>query len=147
MKLIDLNILLYAINRDGPQHSAARLWLLEAMSGEVPIALPWVVILGFLRLSTSSRVFPRPLSPEQALTTMEAWLSRPCVRILGPGEHHWQVLRDFLEEAGTAGNLTTDAHLAAIAIEHGAELVSTDPDFARFTRLRWVDPLRRGEDV
>ena len=142
MKVIDLNLLLYAVNRDTPHHPVARRWLSDAMSGEAPIALPWVVILGFLRISTSPRVFPRPLSPEQALSVVDGWLTRPGVRILGPGPDHWRVFRELLKGAGTAGNLTTDAHLAAIAIEHGAELVSTDTDFARFQDLRWVNPLK-----
>jgi toxin-antitoxin system PIN domain toxin len=142
LKVVDLNILLYAINRDVPHHPAARQWVEEALSGEEPIAFPWVVVLGFLRLTTNPRIFLRPLTSDQALSVMEEWLTRPSVRVLEPGEDHWRVLRALLEEAGTAGNLTTDAHLAAIAIEHGAELVSTDTDFARFPRLHWTDPLR-----
>jgi toxin-antitoxin system PIN domain toxin len=141
MRVLDLNLLLYAVNRDTPHHSKARRWLSEAISGEAPIAIPWVVVLGFLRISTNPRVFPRPLSPEQALSVVDGWLTRPCVRILDPGPEHWRVFRGLLAESGLAGNLTTDAHLAAIAIEHGAELVSTDTDFARFPGLRWIDPL------
>lgn len=142
MKVFDLNILLYAVNRDGPLHLRAKSWLENALSAEEAIALPWVVILGFVRLSTNPRVFPHPLAAEQALATVDEWLSRPCVRILAPGDDHWRVLRGLLEEAGAAGNLTTDAHLAAIAIEHGAELVSADTDFARFSRLRWINPFQ-----
>ena len=141
MKVIDLNLLLYAVNRDSPRHSDAKTWLQEAISGEERIALAWTVILGFLRLTTSPRVFEHPLSGEDALRTVDAWLSQPSVSPLEPGDGHWGILRELLLDAGTAGNLTTDAHLAALAIEHGAELCSTDADFARFKRLLRTNPL------
>ena len=141
MKVIDLNLLLYAVNRDSPRHSDAKIWLQEAMSGEERIALAWTVILGFVRLTTSPRVLEYPLSVEDALHTIDAWLSQPSVSSLEPGDGHWSILRDLLLAAGTAGNLTSDAHLAALAIEHGAELCSTDSDFARFKLLRWTNPL------
>jgi toxin-antitoxin system PIN domain toxin len=141
VKVVDLNLLLYAVNRDSPRHSEAKTWLQEAMSGEERIALAWTVIIGFVRLTTSPRVLEYPLSVEDALHTIDAWLSQPAVSSLDPGEGHWSILRDLLLEAGTAGNLTSDAHLAALAIEHGAELCSTDADFARFQRLRWINPL------
>jgi toxin-antitoxin system PIN domain toxin len=141
VKIIDLNLLLYAVNRDSPRHGRARAWLQEAVSGEERIALPWTVILGFIRLTTNARVFERPLSAEAALQTVDDLLSQPSVSALEPGDGHWGILRDLLIEAGTAGNLTTDAHLAALAIEHGGELCSTDSDFARFKLLRWTNPL------
>jgi toxin-antitoxin system PIN domain toxin len=141
VKLLDLNLLPYAVNRDSPDHGRARAWLDHVLKGDEPVAVPWMVVLGFLRLSTSTRVFPRPLSPDQALAVVDGWLARPAVVALAPGDQHWRVLRDLLTESGTAGNLTTDAHLAALAIEHGAELCSTDGDFARFRRLRWLNPL------
>jgi len=141
VKVIDLNLLLYAVNRDSPRHSDAKTWLEEAMSGEERIALTWTVLLGFIRLTTSPRILEHPLSVDDALHTVEAWLAQPSVSPLEPGDSHWSILRDLLLEAGAAGNLTTDAHLAALAIEHGAELCSTDTDFARFKRLRWTNPL------
>jgi len=141
VKVLDLNLLLYAVNRDSPRHSDAKAWLQDAMSGEERIALPWTVLLGFIRLTTSPRVLEHPLSVDDALRTVDAWLSQPSVSPLEPGDDHWNILRDLLFEAGAAGNLTTDAHLAALAIEHGAELCSTDADFARFKRLRWTNPL------
>ena len=107
------------------------------------IAVPWAVILCFLRRSTNPRIFPRPLEPAVALDLMEEWLSRPPVRTLAPEPGHYRLLRDLLDQAGTAGNLTTDTHLAALAIEHGAALASTDSDFARFPHLRWSNPLQR----
>ena len=142
MKVVDVNVLLYAVNRDSPRHAAAKSWLEGALSADEPIAFPWVVILGFLRISTSSRVFPRPLDAAHALGVVDGWLAQPSVMVLNPGEEHWRLLRDLLDEAGTLGNLTTDAHLAAVAIEHGAELNSTDSDFARFRLLRWTNPLQ-----
>jgi hypothetical protein len=141
VKVLDVNLLLYAVNADGPHHASAKAWLEYALSGDETVALPWIVILGFLRLATNPRVFTEPLEPVQALELVGGWLARPPVEYLNPGDEHWDIFRDLLEEAGTAGNLTTDAHLAALAVEHGAELHSTDTDFARFTRLRWVNLL------
>ena len=141
MKVVDPNLLLYAVNRDAPQHVRAKAWLEQTLTGVEPVALAWVVLLGFLRLATSARVFPQPLTPEQALEVVDGWLARTGVVALVPGEEHWRIVRGLLTQSGTAGNLTTDAHLAALAIEHGAELCSTDGDFARFRHLRWMNPL------
>lgn len=141
MKVIDLNLLLYAINRDSAQHAPARAWLERTLANREPVALPWVVVLGFLRLATSARVFPEPLSAAAAAEVVDGWLAAPAVVVLSPGDEHWRILRGLLDESGTAGNLTTDAHLAALALEHGAELCSTDADFGRFRGLRWVNPL------
>jgi hypothetical protein len=101
-----------------------------------------VVLLGFLRLSTNPRVFPRPLAPDVAAAKLDAWLARDNVRVVREKDEHWEVLKTLLGGTGTAGNLTTDAHLAALALSHDAVLVSTDTDFARFTGLRWENPLR-----
>jgi toxin-antitoxin system PIN domain toxin len=140
VKVVDLNILLYATNRDSPRHAASKRWVESTLSGEESVAIPWIVVLGYLRLATSL-VFPRPLSIEEAIAVVDGWLSQPPVVSLNPGDEHWTVLARLLTDAGSAGNLTTDAHLAALAIEHGAELCSTDTDFARFPHLRWVNPL------
>lgn len=141
MKIIDLNLFLYAVNRSGPRHAAARAWLEETLSGSEPVGIPWAVALGFLRVSTSRRVMPRPLSIEQACAVVDSWFAQPAVFAALPGEEHWSMLRALLAETGAEGNLTTDAHLAALAIERGAELCSTDADFGRFRRLRWTNPL------
>src|SRR5947209_15409877 len=132
MKVIDLNLLLYAVNEDAPNHEAARRWWEGVMSSSERVGLAWVVLLGFLRLSTRVGLFARPLTCEQALNVVEGWLRRPGVVLLYPGLRHWEILRSLLEDAGTAGNLTTDAHLAALAIEYDADLFSSDNDFARF---------------
>ena len=141
MKLIDLNILIYAVNRDAPPHRAARTWLEATLSGSEAVGLAWTVILGFLRLTTNGRIVPQPLSPKQAIGVVDGWLQLPCVRVVDPSDRHWSILQDLLAAGGTAGNLTTDAHLAALAIEYGARLYSTDHDFARFKGLRWANPL------
>jgi uncharacterized protein len=141
VKVVDLNLLLYAVNRDSAPHARAKAWLERTLRQDEPVALPWIVLLGFLRLATSARAFPKPLPPEQAIEVVDGWLACPIVAALSPGSEHWRVLRDLITASGTAGNLTTDVHLAALAIEHGAELYSADTDFARFPMLRWRNPL------
>jgi uncharacterized protein len=142
MKTVDLNILIYAVNRDSVHHTKAKRWLEQAMREDEPVALPWCVLLGFVRITTNPRIMPEPLSPEQAVSVADGWLSQPVVRVLNPGEEHWRLLKELLMQTGTAGNLTTDAHLAALAVETGSTLYSSDSDFSRFERLRWVNPLR-----
>lgn len=142
MKLIDANILLYAVNEDAPQHARARKWLERTLSGSEPVAFEWTVLLAFLRLSTRTAVFPKPLTVAQAIGTIRSWLEQPCVEILDPVEAHLDVLEKLLAPLGTAANLTADAHLAALAIEFGADLCSADADFSRFPDLRWVHPLK-----
>lgn len=141
MKLVDANLLLYASDRRAPRHEAARAWLEQELSGDETIGFAWIVLLAFLRLSTNPHVFERPLSPDRAFAVVDGWLHQPCVVIVHPGDRHSMVMRQLLDPLGTAGNLVNDAHLAALAIEHGAELNSCDSDFARFSGLRWVNPL------
>jgi toxin-antitoxin system PIN domain toxin len=141
MKLLDLNILIYAIDESSSRHDAARTWLDETLSGSDTTAFAWQVLIGFVRLSTHPAVFARPLSVDEACDVVDGWLQQPCVTVLHPSDRHASVLRGLLTPLGAAGNLTSDAHLAALAIEHGAELCSTDVDFSRFTGVRWVDPL------
>ena len=141
MKIVDANVLLYAMNEDAPQHAAARLWLETALSGSETVGFAWVVLLAFLRLSTRPAVFTRPLLPEESLGLIEAWLGQPCATIVHPGDRHLRILKDLVERLGTGGNLTSDAHLAALALEHGADLCSCDADFSRFPGLRWRNPL------
>lgn len=140
MKLIDLNVLLYAINRDSPGHENVRSWWEAALSDEETVGLPWIVLLGFLRLATSARVFARPITPEQAMERIDAWLARRNVQVAHETKDHWRILKELLSRTGTAGNLTSDAHLAALAISLGATLASCDADFGRFPTLRWVNP-------
>jgi uncharacterized protein len=141
MKLVDVNVLLYVVNRQSVHHEAARLWWEAALSDEEPVAVPWTVLLGFLRLATSASVFPKPLSLEQAAERVDAWLRHPNTRVITETGEHWRILKDLLAQSGTAGNLTSDAHLAALAISHGATLCSCDLDFGRFRLLRWENPV------
>lgn len=142
MRIVDLNLLLYALDEQSPRHDAASAWLAATLNGRGTVGLPWVVLLGFLRLSTKGAVFARPLAPDEALDVVDGWLAQTVVTIVAPGRRHAAVLRELLGEVGAGGNLVTDAHLAALAIEHGAEICSTDADFSRFPGVRWVDPLR-----
>lgn len=141
MRIVDLNVLLYAVNSDAAQHDRVRGWWEKAVNDEDTVGLPWIVLLGFLRLATNSRVFPRPLAPDGASAKLDAWLSLDNVRVVREKDDHWETLKLLLRGAGTAGNLTTDAHLAALALSHDAVLVSCDTDFARFKGLRWENPL------
>lgn len=141
MIIIDVNLLIYAVNEDAPSHQKAKLWLESAVSGTETVGLPWIVLLAFLRLTTRSGVFQKPLRVEAAFEIVNSWLEQAPVTVPEPTTHHLRTLRDLVLPLGTGGNLTSDAHLAALAIEHGAELCSTDNDFARFGRLRWRNPL------
>lgn len=141
MKIVDANILLYAVNADAPQHAAARQFLDEALAGPESVGFPWVVLLAFLRLSTKPGVFPHPLSVGEALDVMDSWLGTQVAVIVHPTPRHAGILRATLSRLGTGGNITTDAHVAALAIEHGADLCSSDGDFRRFPGVRHVDPL------
>jgi uncharacterized protein len=144
VKLVDANLLLYATDTRSPRHAAARSWWERQLSGDETIALSWIVLLAFLRLSTHPHVFARPLTVERAFDVLQRWLAQPCVVIVHPGDRHATVTRELLGPFGTAGNLVNDAHLAALAIEHGAELNSCDSDFSRFSGLRWINPLDAG---
>jgi len=141
MILVDANLLLYAVNRDLPQHARAREWLERTLSDDDGVGLPWVVILAFLRIGTSPRIFEHPLSIERACGYVAEWLNLPGVDIVSPGRDHWAVLSQLLTASGTAGNATTDAHIAALALERGCAVYSADNDFKRFTGLRHVNPL------
>jgi len=140
--LVDANILLYAEDQTSPQHDAAVQWWDKKLSGSDPVCVCWPVISAFIRIGTNPRVYEHPLSLDQALNRVHSWLAQPCVRVISPTERHWLVFQKLLREANAAANLVTDAHLAAIAIEHGCEMNSTDSDFAKFSGLRWRNPLK-----
>ena len=141
MILPDINLLVHAYNQQSPRHAGARAWWEGCLNGTNPVALTWVVILGFIRLTTSRQILTNPWSASDVCAVVRTWLERPYVTVLHPGDRHAEILFGLLSSVGTAANLTTDAHLAALAIEHQAELHSTDTDFSRFTGLRWVNPL------
>jgi len=142
VKLPDINLLLYAYDADSPRQVAAREWLEEMLSGTETVALSWAVMVGFVRISTNPAAFARPWDAGAALDVVDEWLVQPVTAVVHPTDRHAAVLRELLAPLGAAGNLTSDAHLAALAIEHGATLYSSDNDFSRFSGLRWVDPLQ-----
>ncbi len=140
MKVVDANVLLYAINPSEPMHDRAHAWLDGALTGVEPVGFSWVVLLGFLRVSTLLGAFPNPLTTGQALGVAEEWLRQRAAVVLEPTPCHLSIMRQLLEPVGTGGNLVPDAHLAALAIEHRGEVVSFDNDFARYPGLRWRRP-------
>jgi toxin-antitoxin system PIN domain toxin len=141
MILIDTNLWLYAALRELPQHERARQWLESTINGDQPIALPWSVVLGVVRISTQARLMRQPLSPIEALDLVEGWLRLPLVQLVLPGPDHLSLLRQLIDAVGRAGNLTPDAHLAALAISSDSLLCSADNDFRRFPGLRFLNPL------
>jgi toxin-antitoxin system PIN domain toxin len=141
MILIDANVLIYAYDSSSPFHGPARRWLEEVLSRPEPVRLAWVSILAFLRITTHPRVFEKPLSIDEAVSIVDSWLGQPPVAVLEPGSRYWPILRQLLPAAQARGPLVMDGQLAALAIEHGATLCSTDLDFTRFEGLRLENPL------
>lgn len=141
MKLPDLNVLLHAVNAASEEHASARAWLEATFNAPAGVGLSWVALLGFIRLATRRGILAKPLSVEDALAMVDDWLTAPGARVLNPTERHGAILARLLVAAGTGGNLTTDAHLAALAMEHGATLASFDRDFERFAGLAF-EPLQ-----
>ena len=139
--VVDLNVLIYATNADAPQHAKALAWWESLLNGDEQVGLTWPVLIGFLRLTTRTAIVPNPLTIKQAIAIIDAWLSHPLVIVINPGSDHWRALKELLGETGTAGNLTTDAHLAAVALEYGATLATTDRDFSRYRRLKTLNPI------
>lgn len=142
MILVDANLLIYAYAREMPQHDAAREWLDRQINTRLRVGLPWPSLLAFVRLLSNSRIFERPVPVASAWEQVEKWLSAPAVWIPGPTERHAAILGPLMRENVSRANLVPDAHLAALAIEHGLTLCSTDGDFTRFPELAWENPLR-----
>jgi len=139
--LVDANLLLYSTDATGKLYAPAREWLLDQLNGSSRIGLPWQSLAAFLRVSTNPRISPSPLSPEQAWGMVEIWLSAPAAWVPVPGPSHAELLGELIVRYGIAGNLVPDAQLAALALEHGVAVCSTDTDFARFVEVRWTNPL------
>jgi toxin-antitoxin system PIN domain toxin len=139
--LPDVNLLLYAVDETSPRHQVARAWVEDLLSGPETVAFAWSVLTAFVRLSTHPSIFQDPLTPKQAFDLVDSWLGQPATIVVHPGERHHVTMRELLEPLGTAGNLVPDAHVAALAREHGATLASSDHDFARFAGIHWMDPL------
>lgn len=142
MKLLDVNLLIYTVDEESSHHEPALRWFEETLSGSETVAFAWHALVGFLRITTRPRGAHDPWPIQSALDEIQRWLAQPVATVVHPTPRHASVLRDLLAPVGTGGNLTSDAHLAALAIEHGATLCSHDNDFSRFAGLRWVDPLR-----
>ncbi len=142
MILIDANILLYAEDSLNPLNLKAREWLDKQLSGDLPVCFCWTTINAFLRISTNRRIYTNPLSVSQAANRVQSWIEQSSVKIIHPTDNHWNILRKLIVEDQAPGNLVSDAHLAALAIEHGCVLYSTDSDFSRFQKLKWQNPLK-----
>ena len=140
MILLDANVLLYAYDPRSTHHERCRTWLEQALSRDEPVCIAWVTLLAFIRIATNPRVYEAPLSTAEAVAIVSAWVSREAVSILEAGEQCWEILRVLLVEAQVSGPLVMDAFLAALALENGATLVTTDRDFSRFPKLRLSDP-------
>ena len=142
MILPDVNVLVHAHNSDSAVHEVARRWWDKCLSGPEGLGLAWAALLGFIRITTNRRIVARPLRVAEVTGRIRGWLELPHVHVVQPSETHFARLGAVLEQFGTAGNLTTDAHLAVLAMERGYVLCSTDTDFARFAGLRWVNPCK-----
>ena len=141
MILVDANLLLYAEDSLSAQHVAAREWWDAQLSGVEPVALCWPVLTAFIRIGTNVRLHRRPLTLKEATERVQSWLDQPCVSIIQPTEQHWVMLQKMLRGGNATANLVSDAHLAALALEHNCALQSSDADFARFPGLKWRNPL------
>jgi len=139
--LVDVSLLLYAEDTLSENHQAARAWWEGQLSGGESVCLCWPVLTAFIRIGTNPGAFRRPLAISEAVERIQSWLDQPCVRMLHPGEHHWGIFQRLLRDGKATGNLVSDAHLAALAIEHNCVLQSTDVDFARFKNLKWNNPI------
>jgi toxin-antitoxin system PIN domain toxin len=143
--LVDANLLLYAYHPRAEQREQSRAWLEGVLSGSEVVRFAWLTLWAFLRIVTNSRVFDRPLSAAEAEAAISSWLTQPSAGIVEPGERHWDILRSLLRDGQTVGPLVMDAVLAALAIEHGATVYTTDRDFSRFPSVTWVNPLTRND--
>jgi toxin-antitoxin system PIN domain toxin len=139
--LVDANLLLYAYHPRAEQHASSRAWLEAILSGPELVRFAWLTLWAFLRISTNRRVFERPLSAAEAEAAVSSWLALPGTGIIEPGERHWEILRGLMRDGQTTGPMVMDGVLAALAIEHGATLHTTDRDFSRFPGLKWTNPL------
>jgi toxin-antitoxin system PIN domain toxin len=137
----DINLLVFAHNEAAPRHDTARVWWEQLMMGRERVGIPWAVVIGFVRLVTHPAVMEHPLPPRAGIVRIRQWFAREHVQSLDPGPRHLLILEALFEATGVGGSLTTDTHLAALAIEHQCELHSNDADFARFPGLRWHNPL------
>ena len=146
MKVVDANVLLYAVNEEAEHHEVAKAWLDAALSGPESVALPWICLLAFIRLSTHASLFEHPLRVDDALDIVDAWLRAPQVLTADADRRHSGRLRHLLAATGAGGNLTNDAHLAALALQYDATVATFDHDFGRFPGVRWIRPSASTDD-
>jgi toxin-antitoxin system PIN domain toxin len=142
--LVDANLLLYAYDAEHDRHDAARAWLEKSLEGDEEIRIPLVTALAFIRIGTNPSVYRVPLQADEAVGIVRGWLERPGVELGLPTDRHWETMQRLMQDGQARGPLTTDAHLAALTIEHGGTLCTTDRDFARFEGLRFMNPIARG---
>lgn len=142
MTLVDANVLLYAYDRDSPHHKRSRHWLESQFSAGLPLRFALVTLLAFVRIASDRRVYAQPLSPRKACTLVEEWLAQPNAQLLHPGPRTWKLLSRLCEAGQTKGVMVMDAHLAALALEHGATIATTDRDFMRFPDIKLLNPTR-----
>ena len=142
MILVDANLLLYAEDSLSEHHDAARTWWDIQLSGSEPVGLCWPVLNAFIRIGTNARLHQRPLTLKEATERVQLWFDQPCVRLVHPSDQHWDIFQQMLRSGNAVGNLVSDAHLAALAVEHNCVLQSTDADFSRFRGLKWKNPIR-----
>jgi uncharacterized protein len=140
--LVDANLLVYAANADAPEHERAKGWLEGRLNGAERVGISWESLVAFVRITTNPRITPHPLTSEVAWAQVEEWLSAPVAWVPLPTDRHAGVLGGLMDRHRPSGKLVPDAHLAALAIEHGLEICSADTDFARFTEIRWINPLQ-----
>ena len=141
MIVLDANILLYAYEADSDKHAKARAWVAQVLSDTSPVGLPWQTIFAFIRIVTSPRLSGNPFNVAEVIEVVNQWASQPNIRLLGPGDSHWSLFRQMMLDGQARGPLVTDAQLAALTIEYGGVLHTTDQDFGRFPGLRWKNPI------
>lgn len=141
MILVDANVLIYAHHAGVAEHQRSKDWLETTLESGEPVGFAWITLLAFLRITTSPKPFPAPFTPQEAASVVTSWLGNASVSVVHPTERHWPILKRLADDSQSRGPLVMDAHLAALAIEHGATLCSTDRDFTRFKGLRLVNPL------
>lgn len=142
MIVVDANLLIYAYTASSPEHAPARRWVEAVFSGKDPVRIPWSTIHAFLRITTQSSLFEKPYTIADAASIVESWMEQPAVAVLEQGDRYWSIFRRLLRDSQVRGNLVMDAHLAALSLEHGGTLFTTDKDFARFEDLRVTNPLK-----
>jgi len=142
MMLVDANLPLYAADRSSPFHAKAKAWWESRLSARDPVGLSWPTLTAFLRLATSGKIFRHPMTVQEASKMVGGWLDQPCVRVLLPTSRHWEIFRGMLDQGQARGSLVSDAHLAALAVEYGAEIQTADVDFSRFPGIKFRNPLQ-----